>query len=66
LPALLTEDLESIKKFLTIVANSEELRNLHKNLDSEALELITKAEATGVIIPEADEKLAALGIRRRR
>lgn len=66
LPALLTEDIESIKKFLTMVANDDELRNLHKNLPSEALELITQTEATGAIIPDADTKLEVLGIRRNR
>lgn len=60
LPALLTEDAETIRKFMIFVGDDEKLRDLHQNLPTEAVSLVKKVEATGAILPQIEEKLKAL------
>jgi len=64
-PALLTEDVESIKKFLSVGGNDDESQMARRNLASEALDLVMEVETRGAIIPDVDKKLEALGIRRK-
>jgi hypothetical protein len=66
LPALLTEDPETIRKFVIFVEDHDELIKSHQHMASEALELVKKVEATGVTIPQIDEKLKALRIQANR
>jgi hypothetical protein len=62
LPALLAEDLETIRKFMIFVEDDEKLRDLHQNLSREAVSLVKKVEATGAILPQIEEKLKALRV----
>ena len=60
--SLLSEDLDTIRKFMIFVEDDEELRNLHKRLSTDAVDLVNKVQATGAILPQIEEKLEALGI----
>ena len=61
IPALLTEDPETIRVVMSVIGNSEEAQDL---LRREARKLIEVVEAGGETIPKAEEKLEALGINR--
>jgi hypothetical protein len=65
LPALLTEDLETIRKFMIFVEDDEKLRDLHQNLPREAVSLVKKVEATGAILAQIEEKLKALRVQQK-
>ena len=62
LPSLLTEDLETIRKFMIFVQDNEKLRNLLKRMSTDAINLLKDVQATGVIHPQIEQKLKALGI----
>lgn len=59
---LLTEDAETIRKFMIFVEDNEEFRNSHQHLPTDAVDLVKKVQTTGVILPQIKEKLKALGI----
>jgi hypothetical protein len=63
-PALLSEDPETIALFITNIGHKEQA--LAERLRAEALRLIAQAEAAGTTVERAYEKLQALGIHRRR
>lgn len=60
--SLLSEDLDTIRKFMIFLEDDEELRNLHKRLSTDAVDLVKKIQATGAILPQIEEKLKALDI----